>query len=137
MDIKILDKNKEKMSFILKGVDSVFVNTLRRLVIEEIPSLAIEDVTFVQNSSALYDEILAHRLGLIVLKTDLKDFDLKNLEKATNKIAFKLDVKGPGNVYSELRVKKNIYSRSVFIPKKDIKIAKKNVILKKPWAKKK
>jgi sporulation protein YlmC with PRC-barrel domain len=45
--------------------------------------------------------------------------------------------KGTGNSYTELRVKKNLYSKSIFIPKKDIKIAKKNVILKKPWQEKK
>jgi len=45
--------------------------------------------------------------------------------------------RGTGNSYNELRVKKNIYSRSAFINKKDIKIAKKNVILKKPWQEKK
>ena len=45
--------------------------------------------------------------------------------------------KGTGNVYSELRVKKNIYSWSKHIPKKDIAVAKKSIILKKPWSEKK
>lgn len=45
--------------------------------------------------------------------------------------------KGTGNVYSELRVKKNIYSWSKHIPKKDIAVAKKSIILKKPWVEKK
>jgi sporulation protein YlmC with PRC-barrel domain len=48
-----------------------------------------------------------------------------------------LNRKSTGNSFYELRVKKNIYSRSVFINKKDIEIAKKNVILKKPWQDKK
>lgn len=45
--------------------------------------------------------------------------------------------KGTGNSYYELRVKKNIYTRSIYIPKKAIAIAKKTVILKKPWVGKK
>ena len=45
--------------------------------------------------------------------------------------------KGTGNSFNELRVKRNIYTRSIFINKKDIQIAKKNVILKRPWQEKK
>ena len=43
---------------------------------DEVPTLAVEDVEFRDNSSALYDEIVAHRLGMIPIKTDLKSYDL-------------------------------------------------------------
>jgi len=78
MDIEVIsqDKEKEKLSFILKDSNSFFANTLRRIMIEEVPTLAIEDVEFRDNSSALYDEIVAHRLGLIPIKTDLKGYTL-------------------------------------------------------------
>ena len=52
-------------------------------MIDEVPTMAIEDVEFRKNNSILYDEMLAHRLGLVVLKTDLKSYDL--LEECTCK----------------------------------------------------
>ena len=61
MEVKLLKKEGEKLSFILKGADEVTVNTLRRMIKEEVPTLAIEDIEIKDNSSALYDEILAHR----------------------------------------------------------------------------
>ncbi len=127
MNIKILNKNKERTSFIINGVDAVFVNTLRRLIAEEVPTLAIDEVTFIQNSSALYDEILAHRLGLIVLKTDLKDFDLKKAKgkkNPMNKIVFKLNVKGPGNVYAEQIKFKDPKVKAVYPKTLIVKLAK-------------
>ncbi|MFC1733123.1 DNA-directed RNA polymerase subunit D, partial [candidate division KSB1 bacterium] len=53
-----------------------FVNVLRRLIVSEVPTMAMEDIEFRKNSSVLYDEIVAHRLGLVPLKTDLKTYDM-------------------------------------------------------------
>jgi len=78
MEVKLLsqDKNAGKLSFIVKDSTPTLVNALRRMIIEEVPTLAIENVEFRDNSSALYDEIVAHRLGLIPIKTDLKSYEL-------------------------------------------------------------
>jgi DNA-directed RNA polymerase subunit D len=43
-------------------------------MIGEVPTLAIEDVRIYDNTSALFDEMLAHRLGLIPIKTDLSSY---------------------------------------------------------------
>src|SRR3990167_7411824 len=78
MEVRVLENNKEqgKLSFILKDSDPIFANTLRRLMIDEVPTMAIEEVEFSKNNSILYDEIVAHRLGLIPLKTDMKSYNL-------------------------------------------------------------
>ena len=78
MQIKQLEVNKKgkAMTFLIKDVNAVFVNTLRRLIVEEVPVMAIDTVEFRKNTSALYDEFVAHRLGLIPLKTDLKSYEL-------------------------------------------------------------
>ena len=38
--------------------------------------MAIDDVVVLENSSVLYDEILAHRLGMVPIKTDLERYVL-------------------------------------------------------------
>ncbi|MBW2986982.1 DNA-directed RNA polymerase subunit D [Candidatus Woesearchaeota archaeon] len=83
MDIKILDKKGNNLSFIISKTNAAFVNTLRRLIIDEVPTMAMEDIEFRKNDSVLYDEMLAHRLGLIPLTTDLKGYNLP--EKCTCK----------------------------------------------------
>ncbi len=76
MNIQILEKSENKVSFILAGTTFPFANALRRIMVEEVPTMAIEEVEFRSNTSILYDEIVAHRLGLLPLKTDLKSYYL-------------------------------------------------------------
>ncbi|MBI2650257.1 DNA-directed RNA polymerase subunit D [Candidatus Woesearchaeota archaeon] len=115
MEIRVLENNKEhgKLSFILKDSLPVFANTLRRLMVNEVPTMAIENVTFSKNNSILYDEMIAHRLGLIPLKTDLKSYNLpdkcKCEGKGCNRCQLKMVLKatkGFGMVYaSEIKSK--------------------------------
>ena len=79
MEIRFLEKSKDgmTMSFLIRGVSPSFVNSIRRAILEEVPTMAIEDVEIRKNSSILYDEMVAHRLGLIPLKTDLKSYNIR------------------------------------------------------------
>ena len=108
MEVKLLskDKEKEKISFILKNSNYGFANAIRRAILEEVPTMAIENVEVKDNSSAFYDEIIAHRLGLIPLKTDLKSYTLPAIcsckKKGCAKCQLKmiLSIKGPCTVYA-------------------------------------
>lgn len=79
MNIELLvwSKKRQVMHFLLKQSTDAFANLIRRYIMDEIPTLAIEDVEFKENSSALYDEIIAHRLGLMPITTDLKGYVLR------------------------------------------------------------
>ncbi len=74
--VKILKKEGEYVKFLLEGVTPAYANALRRVILSEVPTLAIDEVTILTNTSALFDEILAHRLGLIPLRVDLKTYDV-------------------------------------------------------------
>ena len=63
------------MSVKLKGVPLQYANALRRICLNGIPIFAIDTVDIIENSSVLPDEGLAHRLGLIPIKTDLSRFN--------------------------------------------------------------
>lgn len=54
-------------AFSLIGVDASIANAYRRILLSELPTLAIEDVFIFDNTSIIQDEVLAHRLGLIPL----------------------------------------------------------------------
>lgn len=76
MKVRILDLDDEKIRFTLDGVDVAFANALRRTMISDVPCMAIDDLFIFDNSSVVHDEVLAHRIGLIPLKTDLDNYVL-------------------------------------------------------------
>jgi DNA-directed RNA polymerase subunit D len=76
MDIKVLSKDQDTLRFVLSGVKPAFANALRRIMVSEVPVMAIDDVMILENNSVMYDEILAHRLGLIPITTDLESYNL-------------------------------------------------------------
>jgi len=86
VEVQILEKIDDYLQFIIKGVDIPFVNALRRIMLAEVPCMAIDEVVIIENSSTLHDEILAHRMGLIPLKTDLDSYKLP--EECTCKSEF-------------------------------------------------
>ena len=74
MEIEFASLDDSLARFTLSGASPAFANALRRAMIGEVPTLAIEDVRIYDNTSALFDEMLAHRLGLIPIKTDLATY---------------------------------------------------------------
>ncbi len=89
--MEVIEKTAEKL---IMRIDSGYslANAIRRTV-EEIPILAIDEVEIFQNDSALYDEFLAQRIGLVPLKTEKK-------MGAKTSVDLKLEKTGPCTVYS-------------------------------------
>src|SRR3989338_1709163 len=78
MNIKILEKSDTKMRFILEKANPAFANALRRVAKNEVPTMAIEYVDFEENTSGMFDELVAHRLGLVPLTFDTAVYNLKS-----------------------------------------------------------
>jgi len=73
--LEIITKDNQKMSVKINGVPLQYTNALRRVCLNGVPVFAIDTVDIIENSSVLPDEGLAHRLGLIPIKTDLTRFN--------------------------------------------------------------
>jgi len=106
VNLESVSKAKDKTSFVLKNTSPAYSNALRRIMLTEVPVMAIENVELRKNSSALYDEMISHRIGLIPLTTDLKSYDLPESEKdiedkkAKCTLQLTLKEKGPKIVYA-------------------------------------
>jgi DNA-directed RNA polymerase subunit D len=74
VEIKILDEDGNTLRFLLRGSSIPFANALRRIMLAEVPTMAIDDAVIIENTSVMYDEVLAHRLGLLPLVTDLDTY---------------------------------------------------------------
>ena len=72
--IKILERDNYHIVIEFSDIPRQYVNALRRLSISQVPTFAIDDVVVLENSSVMHDEAIAHRLGLIPLRTDLERF---------------------------------------------------------------
>jgi DNA-directed RNA polymerase subunit D len=76
MEVRVVDKTDVTARLIIEDVEVPFMNALRRIMLVEVPSMVIDEVVVLENSSILHDEIMAHRLGLVPLKTDLDSYNL-------------------------------------------------------------
>lgn len=106
MKVEVLSHKGAEMRFSVDGVKPAFAGALRRIMISEIPTMAIEYVDFKKNDSALTDEVVANRLGLVPLTFDAKAYNLPADCKCEGKgcsrcqVTLVLKKKGPAVVYS-------------------------------------
>ncbi len=106
MKIEILEESDLRVKFILREAPIALANSFRRAMKSLVPTMAVDYVDFYMNTSFLYDEIIAHRIGLIPIKTDLERFNLPEKcscggEGCPNcQVSFRLNVEGPKVVYS-------------------------------------
>nr|CAB3491936.1 unnamed protein product [Digitaria exilis] len=93
IDIKRL--TEDDMEFDMIGVDASIANAFRRILIAEVPTMAIEKIFMADNTSVIADEVLSHRLGLIPLDADPRLFyyiSENDVPNERNTIVYKLHV---------------------------------------------
>jgi DNA-directed RNA polymerase subunit D len=74
ISVDILERRDERIVIKFNNISRQYINAIRRIAISEVPTLAIDDVVILENSSVMHDEAVAHRLGLIPLRTELDRF---------------------------------------------------------------
>jgi len=106
MKVKNIELKGNKGVIKIEDTNVYFVNTLRRIMLSELPKLAIDDVIIYDNTSPLFDEIITHRLGLIPIPTDLqlltfrKDCKCKGKGCPSCTVRYTLSKEEEGVVYS-------------------------------------
>ncbi len=93
MNVDLTLEKDNRLEFMLKGASAPFSNLVRRYVVGQLPTFAIDRVTFYENSSAMFDEYIAHRLGQVPLLSDVA--------RAKDEVVFTLEAEGPSTIYSK------------------------------------
>jgi DNA-directed RNA polymerase subunit D len=94
MEVKKVFEEGTVSKYLVKGTNYAFMNVIRRTIMNSTPCLAVDTVQFYENDSPIADEMLANRLGLLPIKTDVKAY------KTGNNVKLVLEKAGPGNVVS-------------------------------------
>jgi len=98
LKINVIELDDEHIVFDLIGVDASIANAMRRILLAEVPTVAIETIYMHTNTSIIQDEVLSHRVGLVPIKVDpekLQDYNEEEGPTDLNTIVFKLDVQCP------------------------------------------
>ena len=93
-DVEFIESEDRKARFLVRGLTPALANGIRRAMIADVPTFSIDTVRFTENSSVMFDEMIALRLGLVPLTTPLDDFEIGDT------VTVALDVEGPATAYS-------------------------------------
>ena len=113
MKIEKFEADGDSATFTLTGARSGIANALRRGINGSVQCFAIDRITFYENTSPMFDEYIAHRIGLVPIVTPVKGFD----EEDT--VLFTLEANGPKTVYSGELVSKE----------KEVKVVHRHVVI--------
>src|SRR6056297_3945016 len=92
-DVEFIERGDRDARFLVRDITPAFANGIRRAMIADVPTLSIDEVRVIENSSVMFDEQIALRLGLIPLTTP-EDYEIGDT------VTLALDVEGPGTAYS-------------------------------------
>ena len=92
-DVTFIERDERSARFLVRGVSPAFANGIRRAMIADVPTLSVDTVRVIENSSVMFDEQIALRLGLIPLTTP-DDYEPEET------VTLAIDVEGPATAYS-------------------------------------
>jgi DNA-directed RNA polymerase subunit D len=92
-EVEFIDRTDRAARFLVRGASPAFANGVRRAIVADVPTMAIDELRVVENSSVMFDEVIGLRLGLIPLTTP-DDFE------PGETVTLSLDVDGPATAYS-------------------------------------
>jgi len=93
-EVAFIDRSDREARFLVRGVTPAFANGVRRAIIADVPTMSIDTVRMIENSSVMFDEQIALRLGLVPLTTPEDEF------REGESVTLALDVTGPETAYS-------------------------------------
>jgi len=92
-EVTFIDRGDRTVRFLVRGVTPAFANGVRRSILADVPTLSIDSVRVIENSSVMFDEQIALRLGLVPLSTP-DDY------RSDEAVTLAIDVEGPATAYS-------------------------------------
>ncbi|PSP81915.1 DNA-directed RNA polymerase subunit D [Halobacteriales archaeon QS_1_68_17] len=93
-EVTFIDRGDRAARFLVRGVTPAFANGVRRAMIADVPTMSIDTVRVIENSSVMFDEQIGLRLGLVPLTTPPGEFEVGD------EVTLALDVRGPDTAYS-------------------------------------
>ena len=88
-EVQFVDRSDRKALFVARPITPAFANGIRRAMISDVPTFSIDTVRVIENSSVMFDEQIALRLGLVPLTTPPGEFEVGE------EVTLSLDVRGP------------------------------------------
>lgn len=93
-EVEFIDRSEREARFLVRGATPAFANGIRRAMLADVPTLAIDSIRVIENSSVMFNEQISLRLGLVPLSTPEDEFEEGDV------VTLALDVEGPGVAYS-------------------------------------
>ncbi|WP_207587858.1 DNA-directed RNA polymerase subunit D [Halomontanus rarus] len=94
-DVEFVEREDREARFLVRGVTPAFANGIRRAMVADVPTMAVDTVRFIENSSVMFDEQIALRLGLVPLTTPPEGEFVED-----DTVTLSIDVQGPATAYS-------------------------------------
>jgi len=88
-EVQFVDRGEREARFVARPITPAFANGIRRAMVADVPTFSIDEVRVIENSSVMFDEQIALRLGLVPLTTPPGEFE------EGDTVTLSLDVKGP------------------------------------------
>jgi DNA-directed RNA polymerase subunit D len=93
-DVTFIDRDDRNARFVVRNATPAFANGIRRAMVADVPTLSIDTVRVIENSSVMFDEQIGLRLGLVPLTSPPNEFEIGE------EVTLTLDVSGPSTAYS-------------------------------------